>query len=50
MNLTEVVFALEYPDSFRLQQNIVFSFYQPIHTGLSEIVVTQLAQGYVQEE
>ena len=50
INSAKAVFALEYPDSFRLQQNIVFFFYQPIHTWSGEIVVTQLAQGCVQEE
>ena len=48
MNLAEAVFAIEYPHSFRLQQNVVFSCYRPIQTWLSEIVITQLAQGYVE--
>ncbi len=48
MNLTEAVFSVEYPGSFRLQQKIVFACYRPIQTWLSEIVVTQLAQGYVE--
>ena len=47
MNLAEAVFAMEYPGSFRLQQLIVFACYRSIQTWLSEIVVTQLAQGYV---
>ncbi len=48
MNLAEAVFSLEYPGSFRLQQKIVFACYRSIQTWLSEIVVTQLAQGYVE--
>ena len=48
VNLAEAVSALEHPDSFRLRQNIVFSCFQSIHTWSSEIVATQLAQGYVQ--
>ena len=48
MNLAEAVFDMEYPGSFHLQQNIVFACYRPIHTWLSEIIVTQLAQGYVE--
>lgn len=48
MNLAEAIFHVEYPGSFRLQQNIVFACYRPIHTWLSEIIVTQLAQGYVE--
>ena len=48
MNLAEAAFAMEYPGSFTLQQNIVFACYRPIQTWLSEIVVTQLAQGYVE--
>lgn len=47
MNLAEAVFAVEYSDSFRLQQLIVFACYRSIQTWLSEIVITQLAQGYV---
>lgn len=48
MNLAEAIFDVEYPGSFRWQQNIVFACYRPIHTWLSEIIVTQLAQGYVE--
>lgn len=48
MNLAEAVFDVEYSGSFRLQQMIVFACYRSIQTWLSEIVVTQLAQGYVE--
>lgn len=48
MNLAEAVFDMEYPGSFRLQQKVVFACYRSIQTWLSEIVVTQLAQGYVE--
>ena len=48
MNLAEAVFAMEYPNCFQLQQRVVFACYRSIQTWLSEIVVTQLAQGYVQ--
>ena len=47
MNLAEAVFQVEYPGAFRLQQKIVFACYRSIQPWLSEIVVTQLAQGYV---
>ena len=49
MNLAEAVFAMKYSGSFRLQQTIVFACYRSIQTWLSEIVITQLAQGYVDE-
>ena len=48
MNLAEAVFAVEYPQCFRLQQRIVFACFRPIQAWLSEIIVTQLAQGYVE--
>ena len=48
MNLAEATFQMEYPGAFRLQQMIVFACFRPIQPWLSEIVVTQLAQGYVQ--
>ena len=48
MNLAEAVFTREYPGCFQLQQRIVFACYRPIQTWLSEIIVTQLAQGYVE--
>ena len=47
MNLAEAVFRVEYPGAFRLQQMIVFVCYRSIQPWLSEIVVTQLVQGYV---
>ena len=48
MNLAEAIFVMEYPSAFQLQQNIVFNCYRPIQPWLSEIVITQLAQGYVE--
>ena len=48
MNLAAAVFSLEYPGSFRLQQRVAFTCYRSIQTWLSEIIVTQLAQGYVE--
>ena len=48
MNLAQAVFEMEFPDTFRLQQRIVFACYRPIQTWMSEIIVTQLAQGYVE--
>ena len=50
MNLAEAVFALEYPDPFRLRQNIVFSCFQSIHTWSSEIVVTYWPKDMFREE
>lgn len=47
MNLAEAVFEVEYPGTFRLQQNIIYACFRPIQTWLSEIVLTQLAQGYI---
>ena len=48
MNLAEAIFETEYPGAFQLQQMIVFACYRPIQPWLSMIVITQLAQGYVE--
>lgn len=48
MNLAEAVFAVEYPGCFQLQQHIIYACFRPIQTWLSEIALTQLAQGYVE--
>ena len=48
MNLVEAIFETEYPGAFQLQQMIVFACYRPIQPWLSLIIITQLAQGYVE--
>ena len=48
MNLAEAVFEYQYPGFFTLQQHIIYNCWRPVQTWMSEIVFTQLAQGYVQ--
>lgn len=48
MNLAEAIFQYKYPCDFRLQQIVIFVCFQPRQTWLSEIVLTQLAQGYIE--
>ena len=48
MNLAEAAFETEFPGAFRLQQRTIYACFRPIQTWLSEIVLTQLAQGYVE--
>ena len=48
MNLAEAAFEVAYPGAFRLQQMIIYACFRPIQPWLSEIVLTQLAQGYVE--
>lgn len=48
MNLAEAAFETVYPGAFKLQQNIIYACFRPIQTWLSEIMLTQLAQGYVE--
>ena len=48
MNLAEAVFDVEYPGCFHLKQYVIYACFRPIQTWLSEIALTQLAQGYVE--
>jgi len=48
MNLSEAVFEYCYPKCFRLQQQIIFNCYAKEQPWLSEIVLTQLGQGYTE--
>lgn len=46
MNLAEAMFKHLYPGSFRLQQLVIYACYRPSHPWFSEIILTQLGQGY----
>ena len=48
MNLAEAIFRHEYCNHFRLQQIVIFTCFQPTHCWFSEIVLTQLGQGYTE--
>ena len=48
MNLAEAMFKHLYPGSFRLQQLVIYACYRPSHPWFSEIVLTQLGQGYTE--
>lgn len=46
MNLAESMFKHLYPGLFRLQQLVIYACYRPSHPWFSEIILTQLGQGY----
>lgn len=46
MNLAEAMFKHLYPGSFRLQQLVIYACYRPPQPWFSEIILTQLGQGY----
>lgn len=46
MNLAEALFKHAFPGSFRLQQLVIYNCYQPLQCWFSEIILTQLGQGY----
>ena len=48
MNLAEASFQYLYPGMFRLQQYILFLCFTDAQCWLSEIFITQLGQGYIQ--
>ena len=48
MNLAEAMLRHLYGRSFRLQQSVIFTCWEPEHPWFSEIVLTQLAQGYTE--
>lgn len=48
MNLAEAMFRHTYPGTFRLQQLVIFACYRPSHPWFSEIILTQLGQGYTE--
>ena len=49
MNLSEAMFQHLYPDSFRLQQLVIYTCHRPSHPWFGEIIFTQLAQGYTED-
>ena len=46
MNLAEAMFKHLYPGTFRLQQLVIYACYRPSQPWFSEIILTQLGQGY----
>ena len=48
MNLAEAMFKHLYPGIFRLQQLVIYACYKPSHPWFSEIILTQLGQGYTE--
>jgi hypothetical protein len=48
MNLAESLFHHLYPGSFRLQQLVIYTCYQPTQCWFSEIILTQIGQGYTE--
>ena len=48
MNLAEAMFKHVYPGTFRLQQLVIYACYGPSHPWFSEIILTQLGQGYTE--
>ena len=48
MNLAEALFKYLYPRYFRLQQLVIYSCYQPTQCWFSEVILTQLGQGYTE--
>lgn len=46
MNLAEALFRYLYPESFRLQQLVIYTCYTPSQCWFSEVILTQLGQGY----
>lgn len=48
MNLAEAMFKHAYHDTFRLQQLVIYACYRPSQPWFSEIILTQLGQGYTE--
>ena len=48
MNLAEAMFKHLYPNTFRLQQLVIYACFRPSHPWFSEIILTQLGQGYTE--
>ena len=46
MNLAEAMFKHLYPSTFRLQQLVIYACWSPSQPWFSEIILTQLGQGY----
>ena len=49
MNLSEAMFQHLYPESFWLQQLVIFTCQKSSHPWFGETIFTQLAQGYTEE-
>ena len=48
MNLAEALIKYLYPGYFRLQQLVIYSCYQPGQCWFSEVILTQIGQGYTE--
>lgn len=48
MNLAEATFKHVFPDTFGLHQKVIFTCYRPAQPWISEVILTQLAQGYTE--
>ena len=48
LNLAEACFEHRFPGMFKLQQLVVFTCWRPEQSWLSEMFITRLAQGYVE--
>ena len=48
MNLAEAMFKYLHPSTFRLQKLVIYACYLPSQPWFSEIILTQLGQGYTE--